>query len=170
MQAADGDHVNLDCTATPRAAIDSQLQRRHVLAVEPPSRHPIHSITEHLDPVTGIPGGNQHSIAALKVALSHLFQRCRLCDSGSQIVGGGIHVNPHKHAAPWNLVMSTEPAPESANTSLCRTGSLVSPPVRPTCQRPASCIHSPGSNAFPLTGWRNEPTRIKPKWRPLSAH
>ena len=107
MQPAGRDDVNLDRSAAPSAAVDSQVQRRHVFSVEPPSRHPIKPVPENLDPVVGIPGGDQHSVPVVEIALPHLLQRNRVGDPGSQVVGDATHVIPSQICCATHPIKST---------------------------------------------------------------
>jgi hypothetical protein len=118
MKAAGRHHVNLDGAPTPSAAIDSEFQRRHMFPVEPAPRHPIHPVPKNLNAVMRIPGGNQHTITIMEIALAHLLQPTRLGHTGSQVVDTRTDVIPHTQICCATHPIKSTQRLRSANNSL----------------------------------------------------
>lgn len=82
-----GNNVQLDGTAAPRTAIDTDPLRRYSLSVEPSTPNPKMPTAKRPNRVERIPRANDHEVARAQVILSDHLKRTRVVGNCFQCLG-----------------------------------------------------------------------------------
>jgi hypothetical protein len=126
-KSASSEDVLLDCASAPRATVDGHSLRRHALQVEPPARHPVHSLINHPNHVKGVSRCDQHTVAGAEILLSHRFERSCFLNPGRKRLRDGSQNRSSQTCCSVAIATSTPTASRiqsSITSANLLTGSL----------------------------------------------